>query len=154
MKKIRLLLVAATGAAAFLSGCNRSAAQSSLAAAPEPAPAASYKAGHGLQLSPAASAFIGLQTAGVGARDIGSAKGVPAIAADSLLRTARGDFVFVANGGWLLRTPVTVGATDGVWFAVKDGLYEGDTVVTHGVRALWLAEIQAVNGGVACTDVH
>lgn len=148
-----LLLAAALATTAFLSGCSRSSAKAA-ATAPEPAPAATYKAGRGLQLSPAATAFIGLQTADVAVRDLGSVKGTAAIPADALLRTAKGDFVFVANGGWFLRTPVTVSAADGNWHAVKEGLYEGDTVVTHGVRALWLAEIQAVNGGVGCTDAH
>ncbi|MEI6465614.1 MAG: hypothetical protein WCQ89_12885 [Verrucomicrobiota bacterium] len=149
-----LVLLTTAAAIAAASGCSRSAATTAEASAPAPAPAATYKAGRGLQLSPAATAFVGLQTADVGARDLGGAKGVAAIPADALLRTAKGNFVYVANGGWLLRTPVNVGAAEGAWLPVKDGLYEGDVVVTQGVRALWLAEIQAVNGGVACTDGH
>jgi len=70
------------------------------------------------------------------------------------LRTVRGEFVFVANGGWYLRTPVQTGAAAGGWVEIRDGLYEGDTVVAQGSRALWLAEIQAVNGGVSCTHGH
>lgn len=150
-----LLFLAATFAAlALFSGCSRGSATSAVDIIPEPAPAATYKSGRGLQLSPAATTFIRLQTADVSARDFAGAKGVSAIPTDALLRTAKGDFVYVANGGWFLRTAVVIGATEASWLAVKDGLYEGDIVVTHGARALWLAEIQAVNGGVACTEGH
>lgn len=153
-KNFPFFFAAALALAALATGCSRTAAKSPVLAAPEPPPAVSYKVGHGLQLSPAGAAFIGLQTDAVGARDFGAAKGLAAIPASALLRTAKGDFVFVANGGWLLRTPVKAGPTDGAWIAVHEGLYEGDTVVTQGVRALWLAEIQAVNGGVGCADGH
>ncbi len=151
--KLTYVFLAAV-ALALASGCHRSAASSSVAAAPEPPPAAAFKSGRGLQLSPAAAAFIGLQTADAGTRDLAGAKGALAIPAAARLRTAKGDFVFVANGGWFLRTAVTLGATEGEWCVVREGLYEGDTVVTHGARALWLAEIQAVNGGVGCADGH
>lgn len=149
MMKI-LLLLSTAAAVGLLAGCNRTAAQSALASTPAPAPAAAYKAGRGLQLSSAATAFVGLQTADV---SVGNG-GVATVPAGALLRTAKGDFMFVANGGWFLRTPVTVGPADGPRLAVKEGLYEGDTVVTHGAGALWLAEIQAVNGGVGCADGH
>lgn len=153
MKTAVVFLVAIT-ALPFLAGCGRSSARSAPVPAPEPVPAATFKSGRGLQLSAPAAAFIGLQSTDVVTRDVGSAKGATAIPVSALLRTAKGDFVQVANGGWYLRTPVKVGPTDGAWVAVLEGLYEGDTVVTHGVRALWLAEIQAVNGGVGCADGH
>jgi hypothetical protein len=111
---------------------------------PASATAAHYKAGHGIQLSPAARAFVGIATADFATR-------LPTAA---MLRTVKGDFVYVANGPWFLRTPVTLGAADSTSFALKEGLYEGDTFVTHGVRALWLAELQATNGGVGCADGH
>lgn len=119
-------------------------------AAPPPASAtaAHFKAGHGIQLSPTARAFVGIATADFATR-------LPTAA---VLRTVKGDFVYVANGPWFLRTPVTLGAADSPSapnsFALKEGLYEGDTIVTHGVRALWLAELQATNGGVGCADGH
>lgn len=148
--------------AAFLAGCGSGTGASAPAAphgagaaqADEPTPAVVFKAGHGLQLSPAAAQHIGLATTEVATRDLPGAAGIPAIPDSALLRTVRGDFVFVANGGWLLRTPVAIGAAGSGWLEVKDGLYEGDTVVAHGTRALWLAEIQAVNGGVSCSDGH
>jgi hypothetical protein len=146
------LALAALLALPLLAGCGRSSAHA--VAAPEPAPAATFKSGRGLQLSPAAVAFIGLQSAEVGARDFGALKGAAAVPVDALLRTAKGDFVWVGNGGWFLRTPVKLGPAEGGWVAVAEGLYEGDTVVIAGARALWLAEIQAVNGGVGCADGH
>lgn len=152
MKTFLATLLAAASVLAF-SGCSRSSAET-VAAAPAAQPAAHYKAGHGLQLTPIATQFIGLKTGEVGSRDIGETKTVPAVPAAALLRTVKGDFVYVSNGGWMLRTPVKIGANDGAWFEVKDGLYEGDSIVTHGTQALWMAELQAVNGGVACADGH
>jgi len=136
-----------------LNGCNRSAADTSAGPAAA-AEAAHYKAGHGLQLSPAAARFISLETAEVGVQEIGAAGSVPAIPATALLRTVKGDFVYVANGEWYLRTPVQIGAGHGAWLEVTGGLYEGDTVVTQGAHALWLAELSATNGGVGCADGH
>ena len=127
-----------TLACLFASGCVDSRAQDHPG---EPAPAATYKAGHGLQLSPAAARFAGVTIAEFDGR----------LSGDALLRTIKGDFVYVTNGEWLLRTAVTM-ASDGV--TVRDGLYEGDRIVTQGVRTLWLAELQAINGGVGCADGH
>ena len=160
MKTFILFGAAALAVVFFQTGCQRAVAASAsphgagAAKAGDPPPAVVYKAGRGLQLSPAALQHVGLSTAEVATRDLPGAPGVAAIPASALLRTVRGDFVFVANGGWLLRTPVTVGAAGPGWLEVKDGLYEGDTVVAHGTRALWLAEIQAVNGGVSCSAGH
>jgi hypothetical protein len=119
-----------------------------------PDPATTYKEGYGLQISAAARAFIGLETGEVVARDFPEAPGAAAIPAEAVLVTARGDFVFVTNGEWLLRTPVELGATSEGWREVRGGLYEGDTIVTRGAHDLWLAEIQAVNGGVSCAHGH
>ncbi len=156
---LNAVLVAAL-AAALLAGCGSHADSAAHADgdghdhAAEAAPAVVFKAGRGLQLGATAAQFIGLATAEVAARDLPDAAGVPAVPEAALLRTVRGEFVFVANGGWYLRTPVRTGAAAGGWVEIRDGLYEGDTVVAHGARALWLAEIQAVNGGVSCTHGH
>jgi hypothetical protein len=136
MKPLLLTLLAT--ALLFAAGCSDSHAQDRAA---EPPPASTYKAGYGLQLSPGAAQFAGIATAEF-------TGGLPA---GALLRTVKGDFVYVVNGDWLLRTAVTV-ATDGV--TVSAGLYEGDRIATEGVRALWLAELQAINGGVGCADGH
>jgi multidrug efflux pump subunit AcrA (membrane-fusion protein) len=134
--------------AAALTGCSPTHAEDDHHHA-EAATAAHYKEGHGVQLSPGAAAFVGLATA-----EVGAARTVPVIPAAALLRTVKGDFVYVANGNWYLRTPVTAGAAHGDRIEIRDGLYEGDVVVSAGVEALWLAELQAVNGGVGCADGH
>jgi hypothetical protein len=139
MKTILLSLFAS--AVLILSGCSDSHAADHVT---EPAPACTYKEGLGLELSPAGSKFIGLKTAEYSGR----------LPKDAILRTAKGDFVYVSNGGRLLRTQVKIGATDSAGVEITDGLYEGDTVAVAGVNGLWLAELQAVNGGVGCADGH
>lgn len=126
-------------ATVLLSGCNRGAAESSLSAEP----AATYNAARGLKITPFAREFIQLATTDF------TAVSVPATA---VLRTVQGTFVYVENGGWFLRTPVKLGATspDGTGFALAEGLYEGDLIVTHGVRSLWLAELHFLRAGQAC----
>ena len=37
---------------------------------------------------------------------------------------------------------------------VGDGLLEGDEIAVAGAQGLWLAELQAVKGGVGCADGH
>lgn len=148
-----LLFLASLSLLAFaLSGCGES--QAAGRATPEPTPASTYKAGHGVQLTEAGRAFIGLQTGEVAAHTFAGGTEGPSVPAEALLRTVKGDFVFVVNGGWFLRTPVTIGASDATHIEIKDGLYEGDAIVVHGVRGLALAEIQALNGGVGCADGH
>lgn len=147
MKSFLVLLLAVAFTA--FTGCNRSSATPSVA---DPTPAAVYKAQRGIQLSPLATKTMGVHAGDVVPRDFKEAKSVAAAPAAALLRTVKGDFVYVANGGWFLRTPVKLGANDGAWFEIKEGLYEGDSVVTQGARAVWLAELQAVNGGVGCAD--
>jgi hypothetical protein len=151
--KATFALFLLTALSLAVTGCNRSIAADDHAAHAPEATAASFKAGYGLRLSPAAEKLIGLQTSEIATESFPGGD-VTAIPAAALLRTVRGDFVFVANGGWLLRTPIKTGATHGLSIEITDGLYEGDRVVTRGVRALWLAELQAVNGGVGCADGH
>lgn len=139
---------------AFHSGCNRSAADHAHAPHQAHPPAATYKEGHGLQLSERGARFIGLQIADVDTRALGRSGNVPAIPARALLRTAKGEFVYVANGDWLLRTPIKLGAAADGWLEVTEGLYEGDKIVVGGTQALWLAEVHAVNGGVGCAHGH
>ncbi len=138
--------------AAAVSGCNRSVAET--ARVHEHTLAATYKEGHGLKLSERGAQFVALKTGDVGSRTVGAAANVAAIPADALLRTVKGDFVYVANGEWFLRTPIKVGATADGWLEVAEGLYEGDKIVVSGTKALWLAEVQAVNGGVGCAHGH
>lgn len=78
---------------------------------------------------------------------------LPAVPNSSLLETATGDYVFVANGPHFLRTPVKVAGKSHGWVAIADGLLEGDLVITNGVEALWCIELQATKGGYACCAV-
>lgn len=150
--KTLLLLAAIVSGAVLLSSCAKSHA--AVDATTEPPPAATYKAGHGVQLTAKARLFAGLATAEVGTHAFAGSNANTAVPLSALLRTVRGDFIYVANGAWFLRTPVVTGAADATHVEIKDGLYEGDTIVIRGVRALSLAEIQALNGGVGCADGH
>jgi hypothetical protein len=78
---------------------------------------------------------------------------LPAVPESSLLGAATGDYVFVANGQYFLRTPVRVAGKSKGWLAIADGLIEGDVVVTNGVDGLWCIELQATKGGYACCAV-
>ena len=72
----------------------------------------------------------------------------------ALLETVSGTYVYVPNGRYFFRTPVKVGRRTEEAVVVLDGLYSGDEVVKEPVTALWLAELQALRGGVACADGH
>lgn len=69
-----------------------------------------------------------------------------AVPRGSLVRAALGDFVYVAEGEFLKRVPVKVGAEDSGWMEVLDGVSPGKTVVTRGAQALWLLELSEVGG--------
>lgn len=79
---------------------------------------------------------------------------VTAIPKAALLTTAEGTFVYAKNDEFYLRTPVKVGARNGDHVEITDGLYAGDEVVTTPVMSLWLAELQILRGGKACTCGH
>ncbi|GEP44467.1 hypothetical protein [Brevifollis gellanilyticus] len=79
---------------------------------------------------------------------------VTAIPKAALLTTAEGTFVYAKNDEFYLRTPVKVGAASGEHVEITDGLYTGDEIVTAPVMSLWLAELQVLRGGKACTCGH
>ncbi len=79
---------------------------------------------------------------------------VTAIPRSALLKTAEGHFVYVLNGEFYVRTPVKVGAVSDDHAEINDGLYTGDEVVVSPVMSLWLAELQVLRGGKACTCGH
>jgi len=79
---------------------------------------------------------------------------VAAIPASALLKTAEGTFAYTVNGNFFVRTPVTVGASNDQLVEITDGLYAGDQVVTTPVMSLWMAELQVLRGGKACTCGH
>lgn len=79
---------------------------------------------------------------------------VTAIPKAALLTTAEGTFVYAKNDEFYLRTPVKIGAASGEHVEITDGLYTGDEIVTTPVMSLWLAELQILRGGKACTCGH
>lgn len=72
----------------------------------------------------------------------------------ALLSTAEGYFVYAKNGKFFFRMGVTVGAMNDNHVEITEGLYAGDEVVTTPVMSLWMAELQVLRGGKACTCGH
>lgn len=72
----------------------------------------------------------------------------------ALLSTAEGYFVYAVNGKHFFRTAVTVGAMNEDHAEITEGLFAGDSVVTTPVMSLWMAELQVLRGGKACTCGH
>lgn len=79
---------------------------------------------------------------------------VPVIPSTALLKTAEGSFVYAVNGHFYVRTPVKTGAMNETQVEITDGLYSGDQIVTTPVMSLWMAELQVLRGGKACTCGH
>jgi hypothetical protein len=79
---------------------------------------------------------------------------VTCIPRSALLKTAEGHFVYAVNGEFYVRTAVKVGAMSDDHVEITDGLYSGDQVVVSPVMSLWLAELQVLRGGKACTCGH
>lgn len=79
---------------------------------------------------------------------------VPVIPSTALLKTAEGSFVYAVNGHFYVRTPVKTGARNETQIEITDGLYSGDQIVTTPVMSLWMAELQVLRGGKACTCGH
>jgi len=79
---------------------------------------------------------------------------VTAIPRSALLKTAEGHFVYAVNADFYVRTPVKVGALSDDHAEITDGLYTGDEIVVSPVMSLWLAELQVLRGGKACTCGH
>ncbi len=75
------------------------------------------------------------------------AASVVAIPRSAVLETAAGKFVFVENGKFLLRTPVTTGAESADYIEISDGLYSGDVVATQPAETLYLIELRSTKGG-------
>ena len=134
---------------AVLAGCGKPATSVGAESPAPAAKAAEFKKGQGLLLTPEAAEFIGLRKA----EALTKADRV-VLPRQALLRTSEGVFVFVANGHRWLRTPVKVGAESAETAEIADGVLEGDLVVVAGVWDLWMAELQAIKGGVGCADGH
>ena len=72
----------------------------------------------------------------------------------AIIKSPEGAFAYVDNAGWTIRTEVELGAEDGEFVEIIDGIYYGDLVVTAPVMTLWMAELQLVKSGKACTCAH
>ena len=79
---------------------------------------------------------------------------VTSVPRSALLKTAEGHFVYAVNAEFYVRTPVKVGAMSNEHIEITDGLYAGDQIVVSPVMSLWLAELQVLRGGKACTCGH
>lgn len=77
----------------------------------------------------------------------GGARRVTAVPRSAILTTSSGTFAYVDNGGFLLRTPVSLGSGDDAFVEITDGLYPGDTVASSAVETLHLIELRATKGG-------
>lgn len=97
---------------------------------------------------------IGVGAFLTGSAAVTSAQDVVVIPEEALLKTAEGYFVYVVNGDNLFRTKVSVGGKGNGGAEITDGLYSGDRVVLQPVMPLWMAELQAIRGGKACSDGH
>ena len=86
--------------------------------------------------------------------DIPANGSVTAVPVAALLKTAEGTFVYAVNGNFYIRTPVKIGASNDKLVEITDGLYSGDQIVTKPVMSLWMAELQVLRGGKACTCGH
>jgi multidrug efflux pump subunit AcrA (membrane-fusion protein) len=72
------------------------------------------------------------------------------VPSSSVLKTPSGTFVYVRNGEHYIRTDVKTGMEGGGLVEIREGLYEGDTLVSNPVEKLWLIELRAVKGGGHC----
>lgn len=85
---------------------------------------------------------------------IAESKEVASIPRSALLKTAEGTFAYTVNGKFHMRTPVKVGVMNEQTVEITEGLYAGDEVVASPVMSLWMAELQVLRGGKACTCGH
>ena len=89
-----------------------------------------------------------------GTVEIPASGAVAAVPVSALLKTAEGSFVYTVNGNFYVRSPVKTGASDDQFVEITDGLYSGDQIVITPVMSLWMAELQVLRGGKACTCGH
>lgn len=81
--------------------------------------------------------------------EVSSESEVVAIPSKAVIKSAEGAFAYVDNGGWTVRTEVSLGAEDAGMVEVIDGIYSGDLVVTSPVMTLWMTELQLLKSGKA-----
>jgi hypothetical protein len=90
---------------------------------------------------------------------VGAFEGAPtgevlAVPRSAVLKTAEGEFVYVANEDYFARTPVKTAARNDNLVEVVDGLFSGDQVVSAQVTPLWMTELQALRAGKSCCAGH
>lgn len=107
---------------------------------------ASFKEGKGIEISDATKASLGIKT-------LEFNENTSVIPQSAILSTIEGDFVYVANGKYFIRTEVKMDKLNEE-VKITSGLYAGDELVTAAVKYLWYAELQAIRGGVSCADGH
>jgi len=73
--------------------------------------------------------------------------GAARIPRSAVLDTAAGPFAYVKDGDFLKRTPIKIGASNGEFVEVTEGLYEGDEIAVTAVQALYITELRATKGG-------
>jgi multidrug efflux pump subunit AcrA (membrane-fusion protein) len=78
---------------------------------------------------------------------VGQHRNAITVPASALLKASEGDFVYVQNGEFLLRTAVKAGVLGAGEIEIAEGLYAGDVVASEPVETLWLIELRAVKGG-------
>jgi hypothetical protein len=92
---------------------------------------------------PVGSAVIGVLEGSAGSE-------VVTVPKDAILKTAEGEFVYVANEEYFARTPVKTAARNGEVVEIADGLFAGDEVVCRQVAPLWMTELQTIRAGQSC----
>jgi hypothetical protein len=108
-----------------------------------------HKEDEGILLCEATRESIGLKIAQVSEHKEGS-ETILAVPKSAILDTTAGTSVYVENGEHYKRTVVKSGRVFGDLIEIREGVYEGDRVVTDAVQTLWLIELRAVKGGKGC----
>lgn len=79
-----------------------------------------------------------------------SDEAVTTVPKEALIKGTTESFVYVQNEDAYLRTVVTPGRESADKVEIKEGLFEGDFVVSKAAMDLWLVELRAVKGGQGC----
>lgn len=64
----------------------------------------------------------------------------------ALLNTTEGDCVYVHHDDFYHRSPVKVGSFENQIVQIKEGLNDGDVVVSEGAEQLWILELKEIRG--------
>lgn len=76
-----------------------------------------------------------------------SSREVVTVPTSAVVRSASGNFVYVVQGDYYLRTQVTLGLSDENGVEIREGIAPGVQVVSKPADQLWLIELRAVKGG-------